>query len=160
VVILIVSGLRDPDEVARRVAERAVAGKTLSESNGKPRVQPLWLDSAGEHRPEPSVSSTAAQGGETMPSLDWNEPDSFEKRAIYRHAESNRPVEFLGVASMPELDGEDVGIFRFTEGGGFLVATKRSRGQRATFTPIAEDPVEEDEASTAEWRAFVEGKES
>jgi hypothetical protein len=46
------------------------------------------------------------------------------------------------------------------EGGGFLVATKRSRGQGATFTPIAEDPVEEDEASTAEWRAFVEGKES
>jgi hypothetical protein len=94
-----------------------------------------------------------------MPSLDWHDRDSFEPRAIYRHTESNRPVEFLGVASMPELDGEDVGVFRFVQGGGFLIATERSLGQRATFTPIAEDAVE-DEATTAEWRAFVEGEES
>jgi hypothetical protein len=85
--------------------------------------------------------------------------DSFERRTIYRHMPSGEAVEFLGVASMPELDGEDVGVFRFVEGGGFLIATTWGRDQGERFTPAAEEE-EVDEAPTAEWRAFVEGDES
>jgi hypothetical protein len=99
--------------------------------------------------------------GETMsgrPDL-----DSFEPGAIYRHLQSGEIVEFVGVASMPELDGEDVGVFRFAGGGECLIATKRGFDEGETFRPIAEDREagrEPDEATTAEWRAFVDRDES
>ena len=51
--------------------------------------------------------------------------DSFEPGAVYRHLDSGEILEFLGVASMPELNGEDVGVFRFVQGGRYLIATKR-----------------------------------
>jgi hypothetical protein len=89
--------------------------------------------------------------------------DSFEPGAIYRHLQSGEIVEFVGIASMPELDDEDVGVFRFVEAGGCLVASKRGFDRGETFRPIAEDQRagrEPDEATTAEWRAFVEGDES
>jgi hypothetical protein len=89
--------------------------------------------------------------------------DSFEPGAIYRHLHSGEIVEFVGVASMPELEGEDVGVFRFVEAGGYLIATKRGFDQGETFRPIAEDREagrEADEATTAEWRAFVDRDES
>ncbi len=98
-----------------------------------------------------------------MPSLDWHDLDSFEPGAIYRHLHSDEIVQFVGVASMPELDGENVGVFRFVEGGGCLIATKRGFNQGETFTPIAEDREagrEPDEATTAEWRAFLDADES
>jgi hypothetical protein len=99
--------------------------------------------------------------GETMS----GRPDleSFEPGAIYRHLHTGEVVEFVGVASMPELDDEDVGVFRFVGAGGCLIATKRGFDQGETFRPIAEDREagrEPDEASTAEWRAFVERDES
>ncbi|MDQ6854992.1 MAG: hypothetical protein M3046_15105 [Actinomycetota bacterium] len=93
-----------------------------------------------------------------MPSLNWHDLDSFERGAFYRHMDSGETVQFVGVASMPELDGEDVGVFRFVEGGRCLIATKRRYEQGETFTPIAEYQ-EQDEATTAEWRAFVERDE-
>jgi hypothetical protein len=89
--------------------------------------------------------------------------DSFEPGAIYRHLHSGEIVEFVGVASMPELADEDVGVFRFVEAGGCLIATTRGFAKGETFIPIAEDREagrEPDEATTAEWRAFVEGDES
>src|SRR6266516_4761826 len=61
-----------------------------------------------------------------MPSLNWHDLDSFEPGAFYRQMESGKTVQFVGVASMPELDGEDVGVFRFVEGGRCLIATKRA----------------------------------
>ena len=88
--------------------------------------------------------------------------DSFEPGAIYRDLDSDEVVEFVGVASMPELDGEDVGVFRFVEAGGCLIATKRGFEQGETFRPIAEDREagrEPDEATTAEWRAFLDREE-
>jgi hypothetical protein len=85
--------------------------------------------------------------------------DSFEPEAIYRHSHSGAAVEFLGVASMPEPDGEEVGVFRFVEGGGYLIATKRGYDQGEKFTPIGQDE-EVDEATTAEWRAFLDRDES
>jgi hypothetical protein len=93
-----------------------------------------------------------------MPSLNWRDLDSFELGAFYRHMESGATVQFVGVASMPELDGEDVGVFRFVDDGKCLIATKRRYDQGETFTPIAEYQ-EPDEATTAEWRVFVEGDE-
>jgi hypothetical protein len=68
-------------------------------------------------------------------------------------------VEFLGVASMPELEDEYVGVFRFVDGRACLIATRRSHDHGERFTPVAQDQGA-DEATTAEWRAFVEGDES
>jgi hypothetical protein len=89
--------------------------------------------------------------------------DTFEPGAIYRHLDSGEVVEFVGVAFMPELGGEDVGVFRFVEADGCVIATKRGFAEGETFRPIAEDRDagrEPDEATTAEWRAFLEGDES
>src|SRR5438874_3220143 len=99
------------------------------------------------------------RGGLTMPSLNWHDLDSFEPGAFYRQVESDKTVQFVGVASMPEVDGGDVGVFRFVEGGRCLIATKGRYEQGQTFTPIAEYE-EPDEATTAEWRAFVKGDET
>ena len=85
--------------------------------------------------------------------------DTFKEGAIYRRNRSGETVEFVGIASMRELGGEDVGVFRFLEGGGCLIATNRNYDLGDTFTRITEDR-EVDEATTAEWRAFVEGDES
>ena len=93
-----------------------------------------------------------------MSSLNWHDLDSFEGGAFYRHVESGETVQFVGVASMPELDGEDVGVFRFAQGGSCLIATKRGYDRGETFTPVAQYQ-EPDEATTAEWRAFVERDE-
>jgi hypothetical protein len=84
--------------------------------------------------------------------------DSFEPGAVYRHLDSGEILEFLGVASMPELDGEDVGVFRFVQGRRYLIATQRGHAGGERFTPFAEDQ-DVDEATTAEWRAFVEGED-
>ena len=59
-----------------------------------------------------------------MPSLNWHDLDSFEPGAFYRQMESGKTVQFVGVASMPEVDGGDVGVFRFVEGGRCLIAAK------------------------------------
>jgi hypothetical protein len=93
-----------------------------------------------------------------MPSLTWHDLDSFESGAFYRQVESGKTVQFVGVASMPEVDGGDVGVFRFVEGGRCLIATKARNDQGQTFLPVAEYE-EPDEATTAEWRAFVKGDE-
>jgi hypothetical protein len=84
--------------------------------------------------------------------------DRFERGAVYRHLDSGEILQFLGVASMAEFDGEDVGVFRFVEGGRYLIATERGHARGERFTPFAEDQ-DVDEATTAEWRAFVEGDE-
>jgi hypothetical protein len=84
--------------------------------------------------------------------------ESFEPGAVYRHLDSGEILEFLGVASMPELDGEDVGVFRFVQGERYLIATTRGHARGERFSPYAGDE-DVDEATTAEWRAFVEGDE-
>jgi hypothetical protein len=85
--------------------------------------------------------------------------DSFKPGTLYRHSYSGDVLEFLGTASMPELDGEDVGVFRFVEGRRYFIATTRGHSRGERFTPVAADE-DVDEATTAEWRAFVEGDES
>jgi hypothetical protein len=94
-----------------------------------------------------------------MPSLTWRDLDSFETGAFYRHVESGANVQFVGVASMPELDDEDVAVFRFVTGGRCLIATRRGYDRGEAFTPVTEYQ-EPDEATTAEWRAFVEGDDA
>ena len=85
--------------------------------------------------------------------------EGFEPGAVYRHLDSGEILQFLGVASMPELDGEDVGVFRVVEGGRYFIATMRGHARGERFPPAAADQ-DVDEATTAEWRAFVEGDES
>jgi hypothetical protein len=82
--------------------------------------------------------------------------DGFRAGAIYRRDRSGETVEFVGVATMRELGGEEVGVFRFVEGGGCLIATNRNYELGEKFTRLTEDR-DVDEATTAEWRAFVEG---
>ena len=60
---------------------------------------------------------------------------AFTVGALYRHDDTDELVEFVGVATMAELAGEDVGVFRFVPGGGCLVATARSYARGETFTP-------------------------
>lgn len=84
--------------------------------------------------------------------------EGLEPGALYRHSYSDDVLQFLGVATMPELDGEEVGVFRFVEGGRYYIATMRGHSRGERFIRAAED-VEVDEATTAEWRAFVEGDE-
>lgn len=94
--------------------------------------------------------------------------DRFDPGSTYRHLDSGEIVEFLGVASMPELDGEYVGVFRFVDSRACLIATQRGHDQGERFTPVARaqegdeaaQAQEADEATTAEWRAFVDGDES
>jgi hypothetical protein len=84
--------------------------------------------------------------------------ERLEPGVLYRHSYTDDVLQFLGVATMPELDGEEVGVFRFMEGGRFFIATMRGHARGERFIRVTED-VEVDEATTAEWRAFVEGDE-
>jgi hypothetical protein len=75
----------------------------------------------------------------------WNRPDlgDFEVGALYREALGGFVVEFIGTACVPELDGEDVAVFRFVEGAGCLVATKHDYDNAQTFQLIS-DEIEDD----------------
>jgi hypothetical protein len=65
--------------------------------------------------------------------------DRFERGAIYVHAPTKELVRFEGVASMPELDGEDVGVFNLIDARGeYLIATQRGYDSGDVFTPAGE----------------------
>ena len=64
---------------------------------------------------------------------------SFIRGRLYRHSDSDEIVEYIGSAVIPELLGEEVGVFRWaTREGGCLVATQRSYLQGETFHPLDE----------------------
>jgi hypothetical protein len=64
--------------------------------------------------------------------------DGFEPGTLYRHDGTDAVLEFLGTACMPELDGEDVGVFKFIDGAGALIATQMGYDQGETFTPLGD----------------------
>jgi hypothetical protein len=72
----------------------------------------------------------------------WGRPDldGFELGALYEHRGSGEILEFLGVAFMlPELNGEDVGIFRHVgpeHQGTCVVATRASYANGETFESV------------------------
>jgi hypothetical protein len=62
--------------------------------------------------------------------------ESFEPGTVYLHDGTGKLVEFVGTASMPELDGEDVAVFRFhRHTGTLLIGTRYSYSCGETFTP-------------------------
>jgi hypothetical protein len=67
---------------------------------------------------------------------------SFEVGAFYKHNRSGGEwVEYIGIATMAELNGEQVGIFRFPEpggGGACVIATQRTYDEGERFTPAGE----------------------
>jgi NurA-like 5'-3' nuclease len=67
----------------------------------------------------------------------------FQTGTIYRNSLNDELVEYLGLACMPELAGEDVAIFRSVEGGGLFVATKQGYNQGETFEEIGEAMADE-----------------
>jgi hypothetical protein len=65
--------------------------------------------------------------------------DTFEPGRLYRHDDTDAVVEFVGRARMPELNGEDVGVFRFVDSdAGALIATQAGYDQGETFTPLGD----------------------
>ena len=65
--------------------------------------------------------------------------DDFEAGALYRHDSTDEIVEFVGTATMPELHGEDVGVFRFVgTAAGLLIATLAGYDQGETFTRLGD----------------------
>src|ERR1700716_4092236 len=63
------------------------------------------------------IPARRRRGGLTMPSLNWHDLDSFEPGAFYRQVESDKTVQFVGVASMPEGGGGGGGVFPLGGGG-------------------------------------------
>ena len=70
----------------------------------------------------------------------------LEIGAIYRHDYTGALAEFIGTALMFELDGEDVGLMRWLDGSGYIVATIQSLDYGETFTRVE---FVEDDALTA-----------
>ena len=65
--------------------------------------------------------------------------DDFETGALYRHDSTDEIVEFVGTATMPELHGEDVGVFRFVgTAAGLLIATLAGYDHGETFTRLGD----------------------
>jgi hypothetical protein len=79
----------------------------------------------------------------------WGRPDlaDFEVGALYHHHDTGEVVEFIGIASVDELAGEDVAVFRFVElVGGCLIATKHDYYRGDTFERVGSaiaDEIEE-----------------
>jgi hypothetical protein len=65
--------------------------------------------------------------------------DSFIPGTLYRCDTTDDVWEFVGVATMPELDGEAVGVFRFAEELAVtLIATHAGYEHGETFTPLGD----------------------
>jgi hypothetical protein len=65
--------------------------------------------------------------------------ETFVPGELYRHSDTDEIVEFIGVATVPEILGEAVGVFRWaTREGGCLIATQRSYLAGETFQPFGE----------------------
>lgn len=62
--------------------------------------------------------------------------EEFEPGTVYLHDVTGSFVEFVGRATMPQLDDEDVAVFRFQRSDSrYLIATSHSYGRGETFTP-------------------------
>ena len=65
--------------------------------------------------------------------------DGFQPGALYRHDDTGTVLEFVGTARMPELRGEDVGVFKFVDAAaGALIATQAGYDHGETFTPLGD----------------------
>jgi hypothetical protein len=65
--------------------------------------------------------------------------ETFEPGALYRHDPTDQVLEFVGVANMAELDGEDVGVFRSVDAAGVaLIATMVGHDLGETFTRLGD----------------------
>jgi hypothetical protein len=70
--------------------------------------------------------------------------DSLVPGRLYRESLGDFVVEFVGTAFMPELDGEDVAVFRYMDqNAGALVATKHGYDNGQTFSDI-DDEIDDD----------------
>lgn len=75
--------------------------------------------------------------------------ETFLPGELYRHSDTDEIVEFIGIATVPEMRGEDVGVFRWaTREGGCLIATQRSYLAGETFQPLG-DAIDDDVAGSA-----------
>ena len=96
----------------------------------------LGYASAAETLDTYSHLSRATRTGDGCLMLGRPDLSTFVVDAIYKDTDTDEPVQFLGVAAMPELDREDVGVFRFLDRGECLIATQRSFDQGETFQPL------------------------
>ncbi len=64
--------------------------------------------------------------------------ETFEPRCLYRHDPTDAILEFIAVATMPELHDEVVGVFRYVDDDRALIATQAGFDHGETFTPLGE----------------------
>ena len=65
--------------------------------------------------------------------------DDFVTGGLYRHDDTHHVVEFVGIATMPELHQERVGVFGLVDTPGeVLIATQAGFDQGETFTPLGD----------------------
>jgi hypothetical protein len=65
--------------------------------------------------------------------------DSFERGTLYRNDDTDQVFEFRGVARVPELRDERVGVFESLEHAGeLLIATSAGYDHGERFTPIGD----------------------
>jgi hypothetical protein len=65
--------------------------------------------------------------------------DSFTVGALYRHDDTDQVFEFRGIARMPEMREERVGVFELVDNPGeLLVATNTGYDHGERFTPVGD----------------------
>jgi hypothetical protein len=74
-----------------------------------------------------------------LPMTDRPDLDSFERGCLYRHDHTDQVYEFRGIARVPELDEERVGIFEsIDDAGEVILATNAGYDHGERFTPIGD----------------------
>jgi hypothetical protein len=71
----------------------------------------------------------------------WGRPDlkSFKVGNLYMSTHNDETYEFVGVAAVSELAGEDVGVFRHVLERDLIVATRKGYETGERFTPLGQN---------------------
>jgi hypothetical protein len=65
--------------------------------------------------------------------------DAFEHGCLYRNDHTDQVFEFRGIARVPELDDERVGVFEsILEAGELILATNAGYDHGERFTPVGD----------------------
>jgi hypothetical protein len=71
--------------------------------------------------------------------IDRPDLDLFERGVLYRHDDTDHVFEFRGVAGVPELRDERVGIFESVDNASeLLIATNAGYENGERFTPLGD----------------------
>jgi hypothetical protein len=81
----------------------------------------------------------ASRAKAEMTMTDRPDLESFERGCLYRHDHTDHVYEFRGVARVPELNEERVGVFEsIDDAGEVILATNAGYHHGERFTPIGD----------------------